>query len=218
MAKRKYYLVLDTETANSIDDPLVFDIGYQVADKKGRVYDEGSFLIRDIFVVEKLLMKKSYYSHKIPTYWNDQKKGIHKIVTWNTARKKLNEIVEKYDIDSIMAYNVRFDYRSIHKTQRFLTNSRWRFFFNRKMKWYCIWQMAKDTVCKQKGYQQFAQENNLFTPTGKIKTSAEVVYQYFLMNPKYKEEHTGLEDVKIETTIMAWCFRQKKKMRHLVYG
>jgi hypothetical protein len=29
----------------------------------------------------------------------------------------------------------------------------------------------------------------------------------------FKESHTGLEDVKIETAIFAYCVRQHKKMR-----
>ena len=34
------YVVLDTETANSIDCPLVYDVGFEVIDSKGRVYEK----------------------------------------------------------------------------------------------------------------------------------------------------------------------------------
>ena len=34
---KNYYIVLDTETANGLDDPLTYDIGFAVIDKKGKV-------------------------------------------------------------------------------------------------------------------------------------------------------------------------------------
>ena len=46
---KKYYLVLDVESANTLEQPLVYDIGYQVVDKKGRVYEEKSHAITDLF-------------------------------------------------------------------------------------------------------------------------------------------------------------------------
>ena len=35
--RKNYYLMLDTETANTLDDPLVYDIGLAVVDKAGKV-------------------------------------------------------------------------------------------------------------------------------------------------------------------------------------
>ena len=32
MSKKKYYLILDVETANSTEDALVYDLGFAVAD------------------------------------------------------------------------------------------------------------------------------------------------------------------------------------------
>ena len=43
--RKNYYLTIDTETANSLDDPLVYDIGGAIHDKKGRVYETFSFVI-----------------------------------------------------------------------------------------------------------------------------------------------------------------------------
>lgn len=34
MSAKKYYLVLDVETANSTEDALVYDLGYVVCDKR----------------------------------------------------------------------------------------------------------------------------------------------------------------------------------------
>ena len=65
---RKYYLVLDVETANSTDDPLVYDLGYAVCDRRGRIYESASLLVSDIFFDEASLMSSAYYAAKIPQY------------------------------------------------------------------------------------------------------------------------------------------------------
>ena len=72
MDKRiKYYLVVDVETANDLENPLVYDIGGVVTDKQGRIYESFSFVVRDVFVGEKDLMKSAYYAEKVPEYWRD---------------------------------------------------------------------------------------------------------------------------------------------------
>ena len=47
---------------------------------------------------------------------------------------------------------------------------------------------------------------------GNISTSAENCYRYLLKDPTYLEEHQGIDDVKIEATILLKCFAQHKKM------
>ena len=42
--KKKYLLVLDVETIG-VDEKLVFDIGFIVADKKGNNYERRSYLV-----------------------------------------------------------------------------------------------------------------------------------------------------------------------------
>ena len=40
MDKRKnYYLTIDTETANDIECPLMYDLGGAIHDKQGKVYE-----------------------------------------------------------------------------------------------------------------------------------------------------------------------------------
>ena len=68
-------MILDVETANSTDDALVYDIGYTIVDRKGKVYEEKSYVIYDIFVLEKELMQSAYYAEKIPLYEEKLKKA-----------------------------------------------------------------------------------------------------------------------------------------------
>lgn len=67
--RKKYYIVLDTETANEIPDQLVYDLGFVVTDKQGNIYERFSFVINDIFLNEKDLMQTAYYADKLPQYY-----------------------------------------------------------------------------------------------------------------------------------------------------
>ena len=38
--RRNYYMVYDTETANGLDDPIMYDCGGAIVDKNGKVYEK----------------------------------------------------------------------------------------------------------------------------------------------------------------------------------
>ena len=80
--RRKYYLVLDCETATlpcagnlpaeakknvAIAKPLIYDLGWKIIDKKGRVYSRKNFLISEIFSVPSIF-DTAYYASKRPLY------------------------------------------------------------------------------------------------------------------------------------------------------
>ncbi len=212
MSSKKYYLVLDVETANSTDDALVYDLGYVVCDKKGNIYEADSFIVSDIFFEEADLMQSAYYAKKIPTYLEGIKNRAFNVVTFKQAREQLLNAMKKYKVEAVCAYNANFDYTALNTTQRWLTKSKYRFFLPYGTKVYCIWHMACQLICTQKAYIKFCLENGFVSKSGNIKTSAETVYAYMTNNADYDENHTGLEDVLIETKILAKCFAQHKAM------
>ena len=53
------FIVLDTETTNSIDDPIVYDLGWAVVDATGKVYQTYSFVVADVFLDADA--RKNYY-------------------------------------------------------------------------------------------------------------------------------------------------------------
>ena len=61
MNRKKKYLLIDTETANDLDYPLVYGIGYVVTDNTGYIYEKKSFVIRDVFEWQEM-MCSAYYS------------------------------------------------------------------------------------------------------------------------------------------------------------
>lgn len=218
--RKKYMLVLDTETTNDIDQPLVYDFGFSVVDKKGNIYESYRVLIKEIFLDELEMMKTAYYADKLPQYWAEVYSGKLEIVSLYKAREQMLKTMKKYGIDTVCAYNCRFDVLALNTTQRWLTKSKYRYFFPYNTTFYCIHQMAKDTLCKQKMYDVFCDTYEFKTAhkTPRNKTSAEVVYRYLINDPLYVESHTALDDVLIEAEIMALCFRQHKKMRKEIFS
>lgn len=212
MSAKKYYLVLDVETANSTEDALVYDLGYVVCDKKGNIYEADSFIVSDIFFKEADLMKSAYYATKIPKYLEGIKARAFNVVTFKQAREQLLNAMKKYKVEAVCAYNANFDYTALNTTQRWLTKSKYRFFLPYGTKVYCIWHMACQLICTQKAYIKFCLENGFVSKSGNIKTNAETVYAYMTNDVDYDENHTGLEDVLIETKILAKCFAQHKTM------
>lgn len=216
--RRNYYIVFDTETANGLDDPIVYDIGGAVVDKKGNVYETFSFVIFEVFCEMKDLMQSAYYANKIPMYEKQIANGERKIVRYSTAKKYINELAKKYNIKAMIAHNARFDYRSTTKTQRYLTKSKYRWFIPYGVELWDTMKMANDTICKQIHYKEFCYSNGYLTKNGRVRKTAEILYRYISGEHDFIEEHTGLADVMIEKEIFAHCIRQHKPMRKLAFG
>lgn len=210
--RKNYYLTIDTETANGLDDALVYDIGGAIHDKKGNVLESFSFIIYDVFVGMKDLMQSAYYANKIPMYEDDLRAGTRKMVQYLTAKKHIAELCKKYNVRAIIAHNARFDYRATNTTQRYLTCSKYRYFLPYGIEVWDTLKMVKSTVAKQKSYLRWCEENGFMVNVNRPRMTAEILYKYMTGNIEYKESHTGLEDVLIEKEIFAWCMRQHKKM------
>ena len=221
--RKKYIVVLDTETCNGIvedeklnlDFSLVYDIGWQVVDKKGNVYERHSFCVREIFIWERELMCSAYYSNKLPQYFLDIKNGKRKVDSFYNIRQLLISEMKKYNCNTVSAHNARFDYRALNNTYRWLTKSKFRYFFPKNTIIWDTLRMATDTICKQKGYICFCERNEYLTKhkNRRVRATAEILYRYISGNNDFIENHTGLEDVEIETKILAQCLRQHKPMR-----
>jgi DNA polymerase III epsilon subunit-like protein len=215
--RKNYYLTIDTETANGLDDALVYDIGGAVHDKKGRVYETFSFVIYEVFVGMKNLMQSAYYAEKIPNYEADLRAGTRKMVRYLTAKKHIAELCKKYNVRAIIAHNALFDYRATNTTQRYLTYSKYRYFLPYGLPIYDTLKMARDTIGKQKTYIQWCKNNGYMVNNNRPRLTAEILYRYISGNNSFVEEHTGLEDVLIEKEIFAKCMRQHKKMEKRLF-
>ena len=205
-------LVLDTETCNTIDQPIPYDVGWAVCDRKGNIYLERSFVVAEVFLDMKDVMQSAYYSEKIPRYWEEIKAGTRQIKSiWNIRRQMIDDI-KKYNIKKVGAYNMAFDKRALNNLIRYTSKSFCRWWFPFGIEFFCIWNMACQTLMNRTSYIKFAERNGYVSEADNILTNAEKCYQYIKQNLDFEESHTGLEDVKIEIEVMAECYRQHQKM------
>lgn len=218
MDKRiSYYMVLDTETANSMDDPMMYDIGGAIIDKRGHVYETFSFVIYDVFCADRALFDTAYYAVKRPMYEEQIRNGSRRIVGIYTARRHVHALCEKWNVKAIIAHNARFDYKATNATLRYLTKSKTRYFLPYGVPVWDTLKMAQDTICKQPTYKRWCERNGYLQKNGKPRATAEILFRYISLNNDFIESHTGLEDVLIEKEIFVRCIRQHKKMRKSVW-
>lgn len=228
MVRKNFYLVgLDTETCNSyidekgrvrLDDSLTYDIGWQITDRRGNIYRQRSFVVKEIFVDCAEIVAEAFFKEKIPQYKKELAEGSRKLASiWEIRRTLINDMIE-FNTNIVFAHNARFDLNALNKTVRYISSSFVRHFFKYDT---VIWDTMKmcDVICEKKSYQKFCEQNGFMTAnkTPRPQKKAEVLYAYLTNNPNFEESHTGLEDVIIETEILAQCFRQHKKMNRELF-
>ena len=221
MEKDKY-LVFDTEVCNcpkvngqlDVENGQVYDLGMQVVDKDGYVYDEYSIVNGDVFWNMPDAMKEAYFADKRPQYVADILAGKRKVLNTWQMYKLVKKLCEEYNIKACIAHNARFDIKVLNSTMRYQTKSRGRWFFPYGIPIWDTMKMANDTICKQKRYIEFCKENGYMTnhATPQVRKTAEIIWRYLTDDVDFEEEHTGLADVTIEAQIFAECNRQHKKM------
>ena len=121
--RRKYYVVLDCETATlpyasnlpenlkkqvAIAKPLIYDLGWTIVDKKGNVYARENYLITEIFSVPEIF-NTAYYAEKRPLYIDKLNKGEIVLTDWRTASARLEFALSIGE--AVGAYNAMFDFK-----------------------------------------------------------------------------------------------------------
>jgi len=193
--------IVDTETANMVEQPIPYDIGYQIFDTETHQYlVERSYVIQETFM-NKDLMKGAYYAKKIPQYWEDLDSGKREMKRITSIKKIVAEDFAKYGVEMVGAYNMGFDKRAVNNGIRYNTYSFYRWFFPYGVEFFDIWHGACSSFLRSKHYIKWALENGLVSSKGNILTSAEAAYKYIIKDPNFEESHTGLEDVRIEREI-----------------
>lgn len=121
--RKKYYLILDCETATlpiamqynegikqkiAIAKPLIYDLAWQVIDRMGFIYRKKSYVISEIFSVPQVF-NTAYYAHKRPLYLDRLAKGETILTDWQTATADL--VADMQEVEGVGAYNAMFDFK-----------------------------------------------------------------------------------------------------------
>ena len=225
--KKKITMVCDTETTGTIVKPLVYDIAYVITNKKGETLEERRFIVEEIF--NSGLMETAYYAHKIPTLYANVS---HLIKPFGVIISEMRKATERHKVTHFAAYNANFDIRAIANTYLELfkplgvkpiwkeTNKGWKVnyqetfikkVFRKNLELLDIWSYACEVILTSRNYRAVADEQGWISPKGNYSTNAEKTYAYLTKNYNFIEEHTALEDARIETYILWRCEQRRKK-------
>ena len=221
--RHTYGIILDTETANTIVEEngklnmnyvLPYDFGFAVIDTNGNMYEQYSFVNEDIFCEEYKLMQSAYYAKKIPNYIRDLANGKRQLANTYTIRKVIADLIKKYDCKFVMAHNARFDLQACNNIQRWVTKSKYRYFFPKGIEIWDSLKASRSVIAKMPTYIKFCEENGYMTKHNipQVRLTAEIIYRFITGNNEFEESHTGFEDVQIELEIYKYCKKQHKAM------
>jgi DNA polymerase III epsilon subunit-like protein len=214
------YLVIDTETTNGFDDPLVYDCGWSIVDECGNILKTRSYVVADVFYYEKELMQEAYFADKIPQYLADVANGSRKVAWFKSVRKMLYKDCKRFDVVGIVAHNASFDYRALQTTQRYLTKSKWRWFFPWGVPIWDSLRMSREVFEHDDDYINFCKQNGFCygKNNNRVRLTAEVLYKYLTNNVDFEESHTGLEDTLIEKEIFLECLKRNPNVSKSAWG
>ena len=196
---KKIYCILDTETVGGATTPEGFyHLGGIIHDRQGNIFGCFNYLVADML---DRIEFDDYAKKNMPLYVDMLEQGSATLIdTQENAIAMVNAICEYFNVDTVMAFNSGFDFCKtmccdLLENRNFID----------------IWLMALETVCQKTSYRKFCAENGRYNKKGNCLTNAESVYAYLTDTPNYCEEHTALEDSKIEMEIFLACIKMHKK-------
>lgn len=220
MNKIKIFMC-DTETAGSLDNPLVYDIGAMVLDAKGNqvINDTINHINCGVFYCKKDLMETAYYAEKLPAYRDEIWDGEREVFDIMETRERVHKLFQDEGITVVCAHNARFDINALNNTVRDATNGRVKYFFPYGVEVWDTLKMARQILKEKPTYRKFCEENGFMTnhAVPRPRYTAEVIYRFITKDTEFEEAHTGLRDVEIEAQILAYFIRQHKKMDKVLY-
>ena len=207
------YIVIDTETANGMDEPLVYDIGFAVVDNTGFVYERHSYCVQEIFEQRPDLMASAYYAHKLPRYYQEIAEGKRRVLPFFLIRYIFRDCCKRHNVQAIMAHNMRFDNNALRNTAFYLSEGYTRYFFPFGVPIWCTLTMAKSIMGNRPVYYEWCKANGYLNKWGKPRFTAEILTRFIRFEMGFVEQHQGIDDVMCEKDIFAYLVRQHKKMR-----
>ena len=174
-------IILDTETANDIECPLVYDFGFAVIDETGKVFASYSYVNADIFCDDEI-MSTAFFADKIPQYWEDIKSGKRILKSFRSIERIFRRVCADWGVNVFVAHNARFDYNALNNTKRYITTSRSRFFFPYGAKFVDTLKLSRNVFANDDDYREFCVNNEYVTKRNENRYTAEIIYRYLTGN------------------------------------
>lgn len=169
--KKVNYLVLDTETATlpfvneiatnaeekkklAIARPLVYDIGWTIANRTDGIIERKNFLVAETFAVP-AIFNTAYYASKRPLYIDMIDNGELTILPWNDIMSIL--IADMEECDYVCAYNAMFDFcKAIPFTDLYISK-----LYSSE---YFAWEAMQKRLCRNILTKPYAKKESDFDP------------------------------------------------------
>jgi hypothetical protein len=210
--RKKSILVLDTETADLSGS--VYDIGYTITDKKGRIYQERQWLVDEVFTDAGRMMG-AFYAQKLFSHYAPMlQAGTIRLTPWMGIIGTLRNDMVEHGVNVLAAYNLPFDRRVLQSTHTMLGHTDK--ILPHAVDLLDLWQFACQTKLNTRLYKDLAKAQGWISEAGNIRTGAEYAYRFCRGDWGFIEDHTALSDARIETEIMAACFTTKKAVPYNV--
>ena len=203
--------VIDTETTKN---GYVYDLGVVIMNAAtGEVVATMNAIVEETFN-DVSAMDTSYYACKIPAYIEAINAGELEVLPFSECFKRFSSLLESYNVRSIWAYNMAFDFKALNKTITELSNGFVISFFPDSVKCYDLMSSAINLVGNTRRYQKWAIAHDYVTPTGRARATAETMFRFIADDDTFAEEHTALSDAMIEADILAHLVAKKAGYKH----
>lgn len=205
MAKKKFFLVIDTETTQT---DHVADFGAIICDKQGRVHKECGVLVADfytqrddhpLFHMGDFLGGKANLPRRYEEYDTMLHDGRRMLASVAAVNRWLARVNAEYS-PILTAYNLAFDRGKMRNSgidcDQFSES-------------FCLWHAAAEKWGNSKRYRQFILDNHFIgnrTQHGHMgfQTKADCMAKFLLGSELPDEPHTALEDARdYEVPILA---------------
>ncbi len=215
-SRTKKIAILDTETLGIVE-PRIYDFGLLIGDLNGNVIYKEQFIIEEVYESKK--MQTAFYKSKMPIYDKRISEGSVTVGKFWEASKKVNEILQDFNVKTLGAFNLPFDEKALKFSARhykYLDE-----FIKRQHQYERVdlWTLACEFIGSNPKFWEFCIENGFYSKAGNLKTNAEVMYAFITGNPKYKEEHLSIDDCIIEYEIFDYILKSQSKIKMSdIYG
>ena len=208
MIKPNTFLTIDTETCDLAGN--VYDIGWTIHNKRGEIRREFNALVLETFSDPRKMMG-AFYADKLFTHYAPMlERGEIVRMPWLDIVAQLRADIIEHDVTVLCAYNLAFDKRVLAQTHDLLGDGQK--LLPRWVELLDIWRFACETKLNQATYKRLARAQDWVSDAGNIRTGAQYAYRFCSGDWGFIEDHTALSDARIETSILAECFRQKKRI------
>lgn len=200
MSNRKIYCTLDTETVGGCTTPAGFyHIGGFIHDREGNVFASFNMVVAAMF---EAIRHDDYGKRNFDLYEKFVTEGIATVVdTEDTAITVISDLCDFYGVTTMTAFNSGFDFGKTKAAALI-----------EKREFIDLYLAALQTIGTKASYIKFCRDNRLLSTSKKnIAGSVQSFHAFLTDNPAYAEEHTALEDARVEMGIFNAIIKMHKK-------